>query len=254
MGGGVTVEVEVRNAGTRSAPEVTLAYGLPSGAYFTDGNAVPEGWSCDFGAAATCTYGALAAGASAPRLRFDLSFPPAPTGTTSAVTATARTTSTELSTANNVGEATITYIRGVTDLEITAVQANPAQVIVGDTVNISVQVRNAGNMKAEDVHVTVPLPDGFTRVAEPNSSPWYCEFGDDPVSGQPAWDCLFYGMVEGYTPDPLELTAAVASGAPGDVATVTARATTISPEDDLSDNTAQGTIVILEPATVRGTV
>ncbi|RAO06967.1 DUF11 domain-containing protein [Micromonospora noduli] len=251
VGGGVTVEVEARNAGRKSASDVTLTYGLPAGAFFTDGNAAPEGWACDFGAAARCTYGALAAGASAPRLRFDFAFPPAPVGTISAVTATAQTTSTEFSTANNVDEATITYIRGVTDLEVTTVQADPAQAIVGDTVNIYVQVHNTGNMTADEVHVIVPLPTGFSRVEEPYSSPWYCEFGDDPASGQPTWDCTAYGLVNGYTPSGLWLTAKVADAVPGEVATVTARATTNSPEDDLSDNTGQATVTIVEAATVR---
>jgi uncharacterized repeat protein (TIGR01451 family) len=254
VGGGVTVEVDVRNAGRKSAADVTLTYGLPAGASFTDGNAAPEGWTCDFREAARCTYGALAAGASAPRLRFDFYFPPAPAGTTSAVTATARTSSTEFSTTNNVDEAAITYIRGVTDLEVTDVQASPAQVIVGNTVNFFVEVRNTGNMTAEEVHVTVPLPEGFQRVEEPYSSPWYCQFGTDPASGQPAWDCTVYGLVAGYPITGLWLTASVVDGAPGDVATITARATTNSPEDDISDNTGQATVTIMEPATVRGTV
>ncbi|MCO1596835.1 DUF11 domain-containing protein [Micromonospora sp. RHAY321] len=253
VGGGVTVEVEVRNIGRNRVEDVTLTYGLPAGAYFTDGNWPPEGWQCDF-VAGTCTYGTLAAGASAPKLRFDFSFPPAPAGTTAAVTATATTTSSELSTANNVGEATIAYVRGVTDLEVTAVQANPAEAIVGDTVNISVQVGNAGNMAARDIHVTVPLPDGFARVGEPYNYPWHCTFGTDPASGRPAWDCVNTYIAAGYTPDPMQLTATVASAAPGDIATVTATATTTSLEDDISDNTAQSTVAIVEPATVRGTV
>ncbi|MGW5668059.1 hypothetical protein [Micromonospora sp. NPDC003776] len=252
-GGGATVEVEVSNTGKNRVADVTLTYGLPAGAYFTDGNWPPAGWQCDFGTG-TCTYGTLAAGASAPKLRYDFSFPPAPAGTTAAVTATATTTTSELSTANNVGEATITYVRGVTDLEVTAVQANPAQPIVGDTVDLSVQVGNAGNLAARDVHVTVPLPDGFARGGEPYSYPWTCTFGTDPVSGQPAWDCVTNYIAAGYTPDPMHLTATVASAAPGDIATLTATATTTSLEDDLADNTAQATIAIVEPATVRGTV
>ncbi|SCL34196.1 conserved repeat domain-containing protein [Micromonospora pallida] len=254
VGGGVTVEVEVRNAGTRSASDVTLTYGLPDGAYFTDGNGAPEGWTCDFGPAATCTYGALAAGASAPLLRFHFYLPPAPTGTVSAVTATATTTSPELSTSNNTGSAPITYVRGVTDLEVIAAQANPAQPIVGDTVNVSVQVHNTGNMTAQLVHVTVPLPAGLTRVSEDYNSPWYCEFSDTLVAGQPGWSCLYYQLVNGWTPEPLDLSATVATAVPGDVVIFTATATTTSPEDDLADNTGQASVTVAEPGTVRGTV
>ncbi|SCE78170.1 conserved repeat domain-containing protein [Micromonospora purpureochromogenes] len=254
VGGGATVEVQVRNAGTRSASDVTLTYGLPDGAYFSDGNGPPQGWTCDFGPAATCRYGALAAGASAPPLRFDFYLPPAPAGTVSAVTATAKTTSPELSTSNNTGSAPITYVRGVTDLEVIATQADPAQPIVGDTVNVSVQVRNAGNMTAELVHVTVPLPAGLTRVSEDYNSPWYCEFGSGLVAGQPGWDCLYYQMVDGWTPEPLHLSATIAAAVPGDVVTFTAKATTTSPEDDLADNTGQTSVTVAEPGTVRGTV
>ncbi|MCI4063809.1 DUF11 domain-containing protein [Micromonospora sp. R77] len=254
VGGGVTVEVQVRNAGTRSAPDVTLSYGLPDGAYFTDGNGAPQGWTCDFGPAATCTYGALAAGASAPPLRFDFYLPPAPAGTVSAVTATARTTGAELSTGNNTGSAPITYVRGVTDLEVVAAQADPAGPIVGNTVDVSVQVRNAGNMTAEQVHVTVPLPAGLTRVSEDYNSPWYCDYGADLVAGQPGWDCLYSGMVNGWTPEPLHLSATIGTGTPGDVVTFTATAATTSPEDDLTDNTGQASVTLAEPGTVRGTV
>ncbi|MGI5524270.1 hypothetical protein ACQEUX_25480 [Micromonospora sp. CA-259024] len=253
VGGGVTVEVEVRNIGKNRVEDVTLTYGLPAGAYFTDGNWPPEGWECDL-STGTCSYGTLAAGASAPRLRFDFAFPPAPAGTTTTVTAMAATTSSEVSTANNVGEAAITYVRGVTDLEVTSVRTNPAEAIVGDTVDISVQVGNAGNMAARDVHVSVPLPDGLAHGGEPYSYPWSCTFGTDPVSGRPAWDCLHNYIVAGYTPDPLHLTATVTSAAPGDIATVTATATTTSLEDDISDNTAQATLAIVEPTTVHGTV
>ncbi|MER7330388.1 MULTISPECIES: hypothetical protein [unclassified Micromonospora] len=254
VGGGVTVEVQVRNAGTRSASDVTLTYGLPDGAYFTDGNGAPQGWTCDFGPAASCTYEALAAGASAPSLRFHFYFPPAPAGTVSAVTATAKTTSPELSTSNNTGSAPITYVRGVTDLEVIATQAEPAQPIVGDTVNVSVQVHNTGNMTAEQVHVLVPLPAGVTRVSEDYNSPWYCEFGDTLVAGQPGWDCVNYQMVNGWTDEPLDLSATIATAAPGDVVTFTAKATTTSPEDDLADNTGQVSVTVAEPGTVRGTV
>jgi uncharacterized repeat protein (TIGR01451 family) len=254
VGGGVTVEVQVRNAGTRSASDVTLTYGLPDGAYFTDGNGAPEGWTCDFGAAATCAYGALAAGASAPPLRFDFYLPPAPAGTVSVLSATAKTTSPELSTRNNTGSASITYVRGVTDLEVMTTQAAPAEPIVGDTVDVSVQVRNTGNMTADLVHVTVPLPTGLTRVSEDYNSPWYCEFGTSLADGQPGWDCQLYGMVDGWTPVPLHLSATLDAAVPGDVVTFSATATTSSPEDNLANNTGRASVTVTEPGTVRGTV
>ncbi|HEX5993937.1 MAG TPA: hypothetical protein VFY84_02215 [Jiangellales bacterium] len=254
VGGGATVVVDVRNAGTRAAQDVTVTYAMPPGADFTDGNSPPEGWQCDFRGARTCTYGALAAGASAPPLQFDFYFPPAPAGTTAALTVTATTSSNERSTADNTAQATINYIRGVTDIEVTQVQASPSQAVIGDTVNMSVEVRNSGNMTAEEVYVTVPVPAGFTRQSEDTSTGWDCAFGDDPATGQPAWRCTRYGIVSGWTADPLNLTATVTSGTPGDVPTVTATATTNSPEDDLSDNSGQASVAIVQPATVRGTV
>ncbi|MEV4481593.1 hypothetical protein [Micromonospora coxensis] len=254
VGGGATVEVQVRNTGTRSAADVTLTYALPDGASFTDGNGAPQGWTCDLGPAATCTHGALAAGASALPLRFDIYLPPAPAGTVAAVTATARTSSPELSTGNNTGSAPITYVRGVTDLEVTAARAEPTRPIVGDTVNVSVDVRNAGNMTAELVHVLVPLPAGLTRVSEDYDSPWYCEYGADLVAGQPGWDCTYYQLVNGWTPEPLDLSATITTATPGDVVTFTATASTTSPEDDLADNTGRTSVTVSEPGTVRGTV
>lgn len=142
----------------------------------------------------------------------------------------------------------------MTDLKVIAAQADPAQPIVGDTVNVSVQVRNAGNITAEQVHVTVPLPAGLTRVSEDYNNPWYCEFGTSLVAGQPGWDCVFYQMVSGWTPEPLHLSATVDTAVPGDVVTFTAQATTTSPEDDLADNTGQASVTVVEPGTVRGTV
>ncbi|MEH0844752.1 DUF11 domain-containing protein [Micromonospora sp. CPCC 205711] len=243
VGGGAAVQVEVRNAGTRSAADITLRYALPSGAWFTDGNSVPAGWQCDFRTTLSCTYGSLAAGATAPRLRFYVSFPGGQVGETATVTTTASTTSNESSLANNTGTATISYIRGVTDLALTQLSA-PAQVRVGDTVDIALDVANSGNMTAQEVYVTVPLPAGFTRVSEAPNGPWYCDFVDDPALGGPQWRCTLYQLVSGWQADTLYLTATVTSGTPGDTVRVSASVSTNSPEDNLGDNSAQASITI----------
>ncbi|MEV1142665.1 hypothetical protein [Micromonospora sp. NPDC049799] len=252
VGGGATVVVDVRNGGNRPLADVTLTFTMPSGADFTDGNSTPAGWQCDFRVSRTCTYGALAAGASAPQLRFDFYFPPAAPGTTAAVTVTGTTTSTESTTANNTATGPITYIRGVADVEVTGVGA-PAQVITGDTVDIRVDVRNTGNMTAEEVYVTVPIPTGFARQTEDMSTGWDCVVVEDPATGS-AWRCTRYQIVAGYSADTLHLTATVTSAQPGAAWAVVARASTNVPEDDLTDNEGRTDVAVVEAATVSGIV
>ncbi|MCM0675250.1 DUF11 domain-containing protein [Micromonospora phytophila] len=244
VGGGVAVQVDVRNVGTRAAANVILQHALPPGAYFSDGNSIPAGWQCDLRTTLACTHGSLAAGATAPRLIFYVSFPGGPIGDTATFTTTASTTSNELSLANNTGQATVSYIRGVTDVAVNQVWA-PTQAQVGDTVEIGIDVANNGNMTAQEVYVTVPLPAGFTRQSESASSPWYCDFVDDPALGGPEWRCTLYQLVDGWQADTLYLTATVTSGTPGDSVPVTVTASTNSPEDNLGDNSAQTSIAIV---------
>lgn len=243
-GGGAAVQVDVRNAGTKPAEDVTLRYVMPPGASFTDGNSAPEGWQCDFLQTLTCTHGPLPAGAAAATLRFYVSFPGGQVGETATVNAIASTTSNELSTDNNNGQATITYIRGVTDLVLTQLQVTN-QAHVGDTVNIAVDVTNTGNMTAQEVYVTVPVPPGLTRASEEVGEGWYCDFGDDPATGGPAWRCTWYQLVNGWSAATLDLTATVTSGNSGDNVSLTATASTNSPEDSLDNNSGQASVSIL---------
>ncbi|MEU4678772.1 hypothetical protein [Micromonospora sp. NPDC023737] len=244
VGGGAAVQVDVHNAGAKAADDVALQYALPADAYFTDGNSIPAGWHCDLRTTLTCTYGSLAAGATAPRLRFYISFPGGQVGETATVTTTASTTSNELSLANNTGQATVSYIRGVTDLAVNQIWA-PTQAQVGDTVEIGIDVANNGNMTAQEVYVRVPLPVGFTRQSEGPTGPWYCDFIDDPALGGPEWRCTLYQLVNGWQADTLYLTATVTSGTSGDSVPVTVTASTNSPEDNLGDNSAQTSIALV---------
>ncbi|GIF75406.1 DUF11 domain-containing protein [Asanoa siamensis] len=237
VGGGVAVRVDVRNAGTKAAQDVVVRYAMPPGGYFTDGNSPPAGWQCDFQQSLTCGTATLAAGTAA-TLRFYVAFPPGQVGGFATVTATASTASNETSTGDNTARATATYIRGVTDL-VTGLQVT-SEAGVGDTVAIAVDVRNIGNMTAEEVHVTVPVPAGLTRQSEDIGDGWYCDVLD---GADPAWHCVRYQLVNPYN-DVLDLTATVTDTSPGDTVTVTASATTTSPEDDVQNNNAQATVTI----------
>ncbi|MEV4537578.1 CARDB domain-containing protein [Asanoa sp. NPDC049518] len=243
VGGGSAVRVDVRNAGTKAAQDVTVSYTMPPGGFFTDGNSVPEGWQCDFREDLSCTHGPFAAGASA-TLRFFVSFPAAQVGQTATVTAVASTSGSELSTANNTGQATVSYIRGVTDLAITNLYVTE-QARIGDTVGITVDVTNTGNMTAEEVYVTVPVPAGLQPQSEEFGEGWYCDFLDDPAAGGPAWRCTRYQLVNGWG-DSLNLWATVRPAAsPGDSVPVRATVTTSSPEDNLQDNSGLASVSIL---------
>jgi hypothetical protein len=134
------------------------------------------------------------------------------------------------------------------DLAITGMVAGPAQVLMGEIVGIGVTVANVGTRVADAVTVQVTLP----ATLQPPSPggvgfPWSC---DALTSG---WRCTHGPLAPGQVADELQVHGKVVGGAPGEVLTVTAEASTTSRELSTANNTGQASVNLIAPGTIRGT-
>jgi hypothetical protein len=134
------------------------------------------------------------------------------------------------------------------DLAITGMVAGPAQVLMGEIVGIGVTVANVGTRVADAVTVQVTLP----ATLQPPSPggvgfPWSC---DALASG---WRCTHGPLAPGQVADELQVHGKVVGGAPGEVLTVTAEASTTSRELSTANNTGQASVNLIAPGTIRGT-
>lgn len=135
------------------------------------------------------------------------------------------------------------------DLAITGMVAGPAQVLMGEIVGIGVTVANVGTRVADTVTVYVTLPPTLQPPSPGGLGfPWSC----DAVA--PGWRCVHGALAPGEVADELGVHGKVVGGAPGDVLTVTAEATTTSRELSTANNTGQAGVTLIEPGTIRGTV
>jgi SdrD B-like domain/Domain of unknown function DUF11 len=136
------------------------------------------------------------------------------------------------------------------DLAITGMVAGPAQVLMGEIMGIGVTVANVGTRVADTITVSVTLPP---TLQPPNPGglgfPWSCD------AFAPGWRCIHHEpLAPGEVADELQVHGKVVGGAPGDVLTVTAEATTSSRELSTINNTGQAGVTVIEPGTIRGTV
>jgi hypothetical protein len=221
--GGVTiVAVDVRNVGTDAASDLTLTLTLPPGAGPAgEGNSFAN-WQCDYWTAPTwtCVHGPLAAGAAAESPRFDLYLPGGAHGEAVTVGAAVATGSRELSTTNNTDQVTLHYAEADLAAGLTAV---PAEVIVGGTVTLALNVQNNGAGTTEAFQVDVHLPATMT-----------------PTAG---WTQVV---------ETAYLRARVDSGTAGETQTVTATARPVIGEVSTANNTAQANVTVVEPGTISG--
>jgi hypothetical protein len=136
------------------------------------------------------------------------------------------------------------------DIAITAATVSPAEVIMGDLVDIRVEVANLGVAASDPVTVTVTLPATLRKLSDNASSQtWHC-FSIAPTN----WMCTHAGLASGEVAETLNLPAEVAGGAPGDVLVVSAAATTTSRELSTANNTGQASARFIAAGTIRGTV
>jgi Domain of unknown function DUF11 len=134
------------------------------------------------------------------------------------------------------------------DLAITGMVAGPAQVLMGEIVGIGVTVANVGTRVADSVTVHVTLP----ATLQPPSPgglgfPWSCD------ALEPGWRCVHGPLAPGQVADELQVHGKVVGGAPGDVLSVTAEASTTSRELSTANNTGQASVQLITPGTIRGT-
>jgi SdrD B-like domain/Domain of unknown function DUF11 len=135
------------------------------------------------------------------------------------------------------------------DIAITGITVSPAEVIMGDLVDIRVEVANVGAAPSDPVIVSVTLPATLRKLSDNASSrTWDCFFI------APSWTCSHAGLVPGEVAETLNLPAEVVGGAPGDVLVVTATATTTSRELSTANNTGQASAKFITAGTVRGKV
>jgi Domain of unknown function DUF11 len=133
------------------------------------------------------------------------------------------------------------------DITITQMTAEPAEVIMDETVFLTIDVANLGTAPAS-VTVLVTLPPTLeSRSFNAPGEQWECVFHS------PSWTCV-NGLAPGQVAEPLHLNAGVVGGAPGDVLTVTARATTPDRELSTTNNTGQASVNLVAAATIHGTV
>jgi hypothetical protein len=135
------------------------------------------------------------------------------------------------------------------DVAVTGIAVSPAQVIMGDLVDIRVDVANLGTAASDPVTVSVTLPPTLQKRSDNASSQtWDCYFI------APSWSCSHAGLAPGEAAESLYLPAEVVGGTPGDVLVVTAAATTTSRELSTANNTGQAGVELVAAGTVRGTV
>lgn len=240
-GGSVMIHSDVRNAGGKGARDVTVTRALPVGAWvFSDGWVPAAGWQCAVTTTASCRYGTLAAGASAPRLSVPIGLAPSPVGTVVLVGSVVTTPTMEESTVNNTDQSPVTTIESVADV---AIEAFPSatEVRVGDPLDVNVTVHNAGTAMASDVVVVIPLASHLAYGSEWADTDWTCAF----LAASSAWRCTHGPLAPGQYATTFALSATVATGSPGDSIVVSASASTSSPDADESNNTWQTVVAVV---------
>ena len=167
-GGSVTYTLTVSNAGPSDAPDVTVSDPTPGGLTFVSNTG-------DCTTPFPCTLAALPVGATRTiTATFDV-----PSGYTSPApivnTATVSSPATDPDSANNSATLSTALVRDA-DVEVT--KSAPANVLAGETIDVTVSVLNHGPNGATGVEVTDLLPPGFQYVAATPTQGVY-----DPGSG-----------------------------------------------------------------------
>jgi hypothetical protein len=135
------------------------------------------------------------------------------------------------------------------DLAFTNMVAGPAEVLMGEIIGIGVTVANVGTRVTDTVTVYVTVPPTLQPPSPGGLGiPWTCD------ALAPGWRCVHGALAPGEVADELQVHGKVVGGAPGNVLTVTAEATTTSRELSTANNTGQASVTVIEPGTIRGTV
>jgi uncharacterized repeat protein (TIGR01451 family) len=257
-GGRSVLRVDVRNDGNAPAADARVLVTLPAGAGLAVDSASFDEWTCDVSQPRLlrCGRSALAASTAAETLTFPVAVAPGRDGDRLTFAAVVATATSESTTRNNTATATVRRATPVPpDLSV-ALTAVPAEVVVGDRVELRVRVRNVGAGSATGAYVNVPLADGLDFVSPSGTDGWDCNFGTDLETGIRSWGCAYYGgaIAPGDSALPLHLFATLTSGTSGSTLSFSATARDLEGEPVLGNNVATTTVAVVEPATVRGTV
>jgi SdrD B-like domain/Domain of unknown function DUF11 len=252
-GGDVQLAIVVRNVGSASAADVALKVRLPAGSTLGGGEpgalrtplasaetADTPFWQCDFGSMWRCTYGAVAAGSQAEPLNLPLRLPPASVGDVVTVSATVSTSSLETATDNNTDKAKVAYT-SVADLAMELLFADTEVSSLGGRSFVQARVSNVGTAEVADVRLTMDPPaGGRVQLENFTTDEWQCD-----VSAAP-WVCTRGALAPGAFAY-LNIPLLFSPGTSGDTMTMTATASTTTPERSLANNSAETTFRYITP-------
>jgi uncharacterized repeat protein (TIGR01451 family) len=162
VGQNITYSISVSNAGPQPATNVTITDPVPVGTTFVSASS-SQGSCSQTSGVVTCALGSLAASGSASASITVTASSPGTTTNTASVSASEA----DPNTANNSASATTNISAASADLSIT--KTGPASVNVGQNINYSMTVTNAGPQNSSNVVVTDTLPAGTTFVSASTS-------------------------------------------------------------------------------------
>ncbi|MEO9322212.1 hypothetical protein ABFT23_01895 [Nocardioides sp. C4-1] len=227
-----TYTVEVRNDGPSDAVgPITVVDTLPGVASYLSAGAP---WTCTPGPAPAtdeieCVLAqGLPAGTTAPALELQVLVAASADEGTVTNTATASSPTTDPEPGNDTDTADVEVTQRA---EVSITKSHTGPVRVGDPLEFTLEVTNAGPSEARDVVVVDDLPVGLDLV-EAQGTGWTCA----PDAGTRAVSCeLAAPLAPGTTSEPITVTTTVGPEAyPGvdNVATVTTSTTDTDPDDD----------------------
>jgi hypothetical protein len=257
-GGYVQVAIVLRNAGSASADDVTLKIRPPAGSTLGGEGEVPPtplasaetadtpSWQCDY-SVWKCAYGTLAAGSQAETLNVPLRLPPGSVGDVVTVSATGSTSSHETATENNTDKAKIAYT-AVADLAVELIGDGTDVSNLGGREYAVVRVTNVGTAPVSDIRVTIDPPAGtWVQLENFPADEWQCD-----VSAAP-WVCTHGELVPGAI-SVIDIPVMFPPGTTGDTMTMTATASTTTPERSLANNSAEVTFRYITPTPADVTI
>src|SRR6266536_5024679 len=219
-GGDVQVAIVVRNVGSGAANDVKVKVRPPAGSSLA-GDA-SSSWQCDYGTW-KCAYGTLAAGGEAEVLTVPLRLPAASVGEVVTVSATVSTSSLETATTNNTDKAKVAYT-AVADLGVELIGDGTDVSNLGGRQYAVVRVTNVGTAPVSDVRLTMDPPAGsWVQTENFPTDQWTCD-----VTAAP-WVCTQGALAPGES-TVLVIPVMFPAGTSGDTMTMTATASTTTPE------------------------
>ncbi len=251
-GGTAQLRVDLSNLGDAAAADAALTVVAPRGAALAEEPVTAAGWTCATASPRiwTCTHETLAAGASADLLVFPIAVAAGRDGERRTVSVAVTTSTRESTTRNNVSTATVrlaTPVPGDLSVSLTAV---PAEVVVGDLIELRIEAHNSGPGTAW-AYVDVPLAAGLDPAWIGATDGWDCNFGRDVETDIRSWGCSYYdvNVPAGEATLPLHLFVILTDGTVGSTLEFSASARPQDGEPNVQDNVARTTVEVVEPAT-----